>query len=185
QLVAQLGLADEDNLKELSLVGLEVRKKPNLLEQLGPEVLGFIDEENDVISLGHLIEKIGVQELQVRGAVELLRLFTELQQDRPHQLRAREDRVEDERGAALGGKLAEDRPTDRGLAGAHFAGDLNEALALADPEEDVIERFSVLVREEEKAGIRGDVERRLAKAVELVVHPGGRIALLSDIRIDR
>ena len=34
QLLAQLGLAEEDDLQELALVGLQVRQQPYLLQQL-------------------------------------------------------------------------------------------------------------------------------------------------------
>src|SRR5262245_45370506 len=49
ELLAKLGLADEDDLQQLALVGLEVGQEPDLLEQLGLEVLGLIDQENHVV----------------------------------------------------------------------------------------------------------------------------------------
>ncbi len=64
----------------------------------------------------------------------------------------------------------EDRAAHGRLARADLARDLDEALALADAEEHVVERLAVLVREEEETRVRGDVEGRLAESVELVVH---------------
>ena len=78
ELLAQLRLADQDDLEELALIGLEVREQADLLEQLVLEVLGFVDEQDDVVSGGGLVEQVLVQDLEVRGPVELARLETQL-----------------------------------------------------------------------------------------------------------
>ena len=71
ELLAQLRLADQHDLQELALVGLEVGEQAHLLEQLGLQVLRLVDEEHDVVAGLRLLEQEAVQDLEVRGAVEL------------------------------------------------------------------------------------------------------------------
>ena len=47
---AQLGLADQDDLQELALVGLEVRQQAQLLEHLGRELLRLVDDQDVVLA---------------------------------------------------------------------------------------------------------------------------------------
>ncbi len=76
--VAQLGLADQDDLQQLALVGLEVREQPHLLEQLRLEILRLVDQEHDVVAGLGLLEEESVQDVEVRDAVELAGLEAEL-----------------------------------------------------------------------------------------------------------
>ncbi len=89
ELLAQLRLSDENDLEELALIGLEVREQADLLEQLGFEILGLVDEQDDVVAGRRLVEQVLVQDLEVRGPVELARLQTQLGQHHPHHLRRR------------------------------------------------------------------------------------------------
>src|SRR5262249_49567018 len=141
ELVAELGLADEDDLEELPLVGLEVREEADLLEEVELQVLGLVDHQHDVVALGELLQEEAVEHLQVGDAVGLRRLQAELVEDRLEELVAGQDRVQDEGGLHLRPQLLQDGAADGGLPGAHLAGELDEALALADAEEDVVERL--------------------------------------------
>ncbi len=111
-----------------------------------------------------------VEDLEVSRPVELPGLEAQLGQNGPHQLRRRDHRVQDERGLVARPELREDCAADGGLAGPDLSGDLDEALAFPDPEEDVVERLAMFVGEKEEPGVGRDVERRLAEAVEVVVH---------------
>src|SRR5262249_48881404 len=98
-------------------------------------------------------------------------LDAELDQDRPEELRSGHRRVQDEGGPALVAELGQNRPADGRLARADLTGQLDEALALADAEEDVVEGLAVLIREEQEPGVRGDVDGGPAEAVDALV-PG-------------
>ncbi len=176
ELVAQLGLADQDDLEELALVRLEVREQAHLLEEIRLEVLRLVDQEHHVVPGRGLLQEITVQHLDVGGPVDPPRLETELDQDRPHQLRGGHHRVQDQRRVIRRPELRQDRAAHGRLPGADLSRDLDEPLAFADPEEHVVERLAVLVREEEEAGVGGDVEGGLAKPVELVVHRSAALA---------
>jgi hypothetical protein len=54
--------------------------------------------------------------------------------------------------------------TEQGLAGADFAADLDEALALVERQQQGIERLLMVLDEVGKTGIRRDAERQLGQA---------------------
>src|SRR5216117_3204541 len=67
-------------------------------------------------------------------------------------------------------ELLEHRTAQRGLACAHFAGQLDKALALANPVEEMIVSLPVLRAVKQKPWIRRNVERRLCQAVMFEIH---------------
>src|SRR5258706_14066868 len=71
QLVSQLRLAEEDDLQELALVGLEIREQADLLQKLGAQILGLVDEQDDVLAGGELVEEEPVERLQTLHPVVL------------------------------------------------------------------------------------------------------------------
>src|SRR5262249_62013347 len=93
----------------------------------------------------------------------------ELRQDRPEELPPRHGGVQDERGPVGRAELLEDRPADGRLAGADLAGDLDEALALLDAEQDVVERLPVPLGEEEETRVGRAGEWRFLGPLEVVV----------------
>ncbi len=86
ELVAQLGLADERDLQQLALVGLEVRQQPHLLEQLAAQVLRLVDQEHDVVAGLDLLEEEVVQTSR-QATRSSAGLEAELDQDGAHELR--------------------------------------------------------------------------------------------------
>ena len=56
----QLGLAHQDDLEQLLLVGLEVGEEAHLLEDLEGQVLGLVDDEDDVASARDPFQKHAV-----------------------------------------------------------------------------------------------------------------------------
>src|SRR5450432_3642183 len=149
ELVPELRLSDENDLQELALVGLEVREESDLLEELGLEILRLVDEEHDVVVARGLVEEILIQEVLVPGPVELARPQPELDQDRSGELGAGQDRIQDQSGMDGRTELLEHRACHGRLARSDFPRDLDEALALPDAEEDVVERLPMLRAEEQ------------------------------------
>ena len=117
ELLAQLGLADEDDLQKFALVGLQIRKQPHLLEELGVEILRLVDQEDDVVAGPGLLQQKPIENLEVRRLVELLRLEAQLGEDRAHQLGRRDHGIENQGRAVARPQLREDRAADRRLAG--------------------------------------------------------------------
>ena len=73
----------------------------------------------------------------------------------------------------FGPQVLQQLAAEGGLARAHLAGELDEPLALPDPEQQVVVGVAMAVAEEQEAGVRGDVEGQLAEAVEVGVHCPG------------
>ena len=71
QLLAQLRLADEDDLEQLALLGLEVGEQAHLLEQLVAQVLRLVDQEHDVVPGRRFLEQELIERLERRDAVAL------------------------------------------------------------------------------------------------------------------
>src|SRR6266508_5155593 len=117
-----------------------------------------------------------VQRLETGDAVHPARLQAELREHRPQELRARHAGVQDQGGPVSRPELLEDRAADGRLPRADLAGDLDEALALPDAEQDVVEGLAVPLGKEEEPRVGRDVEGRLPESVELVVHPKGKLS---------
>ena len=94
-------------------------------------------------------------------------------EDRAEELVGGERGVEDERGVGVGPELREEVAGERRLAGAHLAGDQDEAAALAPAELEVGEGLGVPVGEVEVLRVGSEVEGLLAEAVPGLVHGRG------------
>ena len=143
QEVAQLGLAHQHDLDELLGVRLQVGDEPDLLEHLRREVLGFVDQQDDVASRRARLQEEaveGVHEALLRGAV---RRDVEVVEDRAQELVRGEGGVEHEGGVGVRAELREEVAGECRLPGSHLPGDEDEPAALAPAELEVGERLRV------------------------------------------
>src|SRR5205085_9706237 len=104
-------------------------------------------------------------------AVQAIDRKTEFDGDRLDQFLRAHDRIEDEGSGIMPVELLEHRAAERRLAGANFPRELHEPFALPDTIKQVIECLAMLDAIKKKARVRRDVERRLAQAIILQVHP--------------
>ena len=172
---AQLGLADEDDLQQLALVGLEVGEQAQLLEHVGREHLRLVDDEDVVLADGVGLEQEVVERVDVgldrrRLAVGGGDRHVELVADRLQQLDHGELRIEDVGDVAALRDLLEEAAADGRLAGADLAREQHEAAAAADAVEQVRQRLAVALAHVEVARIRRERERLLLQAEEPHVH---------------
>ena len=166
QHLAQLGLADEDDLQELLARGLEVRQQADLLQHLAAEVLRLVDHQH-----GAAPARVRVQQVAVEGVDQRLEAggargidHVQLVADRGQQLDGREGGIEHHGHVDRRRELLEQRAAERGLAGSHLARELHEAAAaLAQPPQQVGQRLAVAVGEVEIARVRRDRERLLGE----------------------
>ena len=63
QQLAQLGLADQDDLQQLLRFGFEVGQQAHLLEHFGREVLRFVDHQHDALAFGMRLEQVVAQQV--------------------------------------------------------------------------------------------------------------------------
>ena len=68
--VAQLGLADEDELQKLVLVRVHVGEHPQFFERLEGQVLRFVYDQDDVAALGIFGQEEILKELEQPDIVE-------------------------------------------------------------------------------------------------------------------
>src|SRR5690606_4860652 len=174
QEIAQLRLADQDDLQQLLRRRLEVRQEAYLLEQLGTERLRLVDDQHDAAALGVRLQEVAVQrgdQLSRRG---FLRIWdAQLLADVLEKIPRRELRIEDQRDLGLLGKLLEEAADQRRLARADLAGELDEAAAFGDAVDQMSERVGMPAAQVEVPRIRRDRERFLVEPEEFRVHVVG------------
>jgi hypothetical protein len=174
ELGLELRLAHQDDLQELLGGRLQVGDEAQVLQDLGAQVLGLVDEEN------HRPAALGLGQQEVVQRLELLQPGQALH--RQVQLRAHEghDLVEAERGVVEeddldAGVQVVHQPTEqRRLPRAHLAHQDDEALALQDAVQQRGVRLLVDPVAVEEARVGRGVEGLLAEAEVGRVHGGRR-----------
>ena len=169
----ELRLAGQNDLYQFVTLCLKVRDQAHLLENVGGQVLGLIDDKDDCSSGFMLLKQKVVERVQVSEAVSLLRIHAELAADVGQELFTRTTGVEDQ-GAAIffRVKLGKERPKHGRLAGAHFAGHGNEAGMAVDTVQKVCKGFAMVLAQINELRIGGDRERFFAETEKFTVHQG-------------
>ena len=177
--LAQLRLADEDDLQQFLGIGLEVGEQAYLLQHFGREVLRLIDHQHDAASSAVRAQQVVVEDVDevLATADRLVRhadadLLAQCQQE----LGRSHARVEHQRDLGILGGLREQGADDGGLARAHLAGQLHEAAGFLDAVQQMSQGFGVALAQIEIARIRGDREGLFVEAEEGQIHGGGSIA---------
>ena len=67
--LTQLGLADQHDLQQFAPVRLQVGEEPDLFEQLRFEVLGLVDEQDDIVAPLGLLEQEPVERFEAGSPV--------------------------------------------------------------------------------------------------------------------
>ena len=140
----------------------------------GREVLRLVDQQHDVAAGGAGLEEEAVQRVDQALLASRPRGFTCRSSRIGAQELGRGERgVEHDRGVGVGAELREEVARERRLAGAHLAGDEDEAAALAPAELEVGEGLRVPLGQVQVLRVRREVEGLLAEAVPGLVH--GRV----------
>ena len=172
KMFAEFGLAHEDDLEELAIVGFQVGQEADLLEQFVGHVLGFIDNEDGIFFLVDQAEEELVEKCGGFEAVEIEAFYAEAKfhGDGFDEAVAIEHGVENEGGFPIWAELFEHGAADGSFAGADLAGELDEPLPFANAVEEMVIGFAVLWAEEKKARVWRDIERRFVQAIVLQIH---------------
>ena len=110
----------------------------------------------------------------------ILRDDAEAEEHLAKQLFHRQERVEDERGECRLIELFEQRPAQRGFAGADVAGQDDEAFFTADRLPDLLEREVVRFAAIQEPRIGRQAERGLNESVIVLVHAACRASQAED-----
>ena len=168
--VAELGLAHENDLQQLSVVGFEIGKKADLLEQFISQILRFVDDQDCVLAALDLLQKEMVDDGESVEAIQSINGQAILESDGFDQLFGTHDRVQNERGGILAFKRFEHGAAKGGFAGPHFAGQLDEAFSFANAVKQVIQRLAMFGAIKQEPRIWCNVKRRFGQAVVFQVH---------------
>ena len=139
------------------------------------EVLRLVDDQHHAAAAGVRVEQLPPDQVHQRlGAVApgLRHVDVQLLADGEQELGGRDARVEDQRDVGVARQLLEQAADDRGLAGAHLAGQLDEAARLVDAVQQVRERLRMPLAEVQVAGVGGDRERLFLESEKARVHAG-------------
>src|SRR5208283_5774741 len=162
---------------KLLLVGFQVRKQPDLFQDLEGQVLRLVDDEDNVASPLDPLQQ-GTVDLrhQIMGA-RSDRGFAQFGQNGAKHLALGDVRVENERGIVVGGiELVEETPAERSLAAAHLPDEQDEAFLLLHAIFEVLQGLLMRRAQIEKLRVRSDIERHLRETVESLIHDTGRIS---------
>ena len=159
QQLAQLRLADQDDLQQLLRLGLEIGEQAHLFQHFGAEVLRLIDDQHHAAPGG-----VGAQQVVVQQVDELLGVLlgavrhadAELLADGLQEIQRREPRIDDQGDFRVLGRTRQQRADRGGLAGADLAGQLDEAAGFIDAVDQVRQRVGVVAAQVQVARVRRD-----------------------------
>jgi len=164
ELVVEFGLAGEEDLKERVAEGLEIEKETELLERLCGEALRLVDDENGSKAGAIAFEKPIVEGEELLAFGGGVAGDGEIVEDEVEQIVGVQACVEDEGGGHfLCVQPVEEAAQDHGFAGAHFAGQQEEALAGLNAGRKFVEGRLGMLGDKQETRIGVDLERVFAK----------------------
>jgi hypothetical protein len=170
ELVTQLGLAHEEDLDELPPRRLEIREHPHFLEHGGGQVLGLVDDDDDVSPGRCLLQEVVVQRVDHLDPPHARTGQLEVPEHELQELHEAHGRVEDEDGSDIRPESTEE-VTDQGrLPGADLSEDQDESLALLYAVDRGGQGLFVRLAHEQVARVWREGKRALTQSIELRVH---------------
>ena len=170
QAVPELGLAHQQDLEQLVGRRLEVREESDLLERLGRQVLGLVDDQHGVEPGPASLDQEGVQRDQALSVARAGPRGAEVLQGILEEIVERKRRVEDEGGGRVAIEPPEQRVDERGLAAADLARQDEKPLLFLDPIDELGEGLAVARGQDEEARVRRHAERLFLEPVKREVH---------------
>jgi len=153
----------------------EIREQTHLLEDIGRQILCFIDDQDDAATVA-----VGAQQVVIQQVDQFFdaaaRAFREadpqLFADREEKFCRCDARIQYQRDVGLLGDLTEEAADDGRLARADLTRELYEAARFLDAINEVGQRLRVLFTQEQITRVRRDGEGLLVEPEEVRVHRG-------------
>ncbi len=177
QQLSQLRLAHQNNLKQFAGGGFHIGEQPQLLQHIGAQVLGFVHEQDHALALGFFLQEKGIEAIDEGFYRFCVRGDAEFVVDGFEQLKGVELGVEDVGRCGILVQAFQEHATKGRLAGTHFAGDLNESLAIAHGIVQVGQHLFMNPGQVKVLRVGYQFERSLLKAKKTIVH--GRMPIIS------
>ena len=151
QAVAQFRLAEQDDLQQLAVVGLDVGEQADLFEQFLGQILRLVNDEHGFPALPGLFQQ-KFADGRDASSRSRPRFAGRIPLRWPSSIHPRSHRVQNDRGGKMAVELLQHGSAQRRLARAHLAGELDEALALADAVQQVVVCLPVMPVVKENEG---------------------------------
>ena len=149
----------------------KIRQQADFLKRRNRHALRFLDEHDDLFALGMALEQMRVYQLHQFEVAGIARRFeVQLECHRMDDLFGRNARIGNVDGFDVGRQARLQHVAQHGFAAADLAGNLDDALALADRVDQRFEYGAAIAAAEKELGVRGDAERRLGESEVAVIH---------------
>ena len=143
-----------------------------MLQLVVGQILRLVDDQHRVAARRGLFDEKPVQHRARLQHAESRRCEAKFDGDGLHQQVRVRRRIEDERAGPGITERFEHRPADCRFARANLAGQLHEALPLANAVEQMVEGLAMFRAEKKKPRIGRHLERRFLQAVIFQIHAG-------------
>src|ERR1039457_2555186 len=171
ELLVEFWLAEQDHLREFSFFRFEIGQQAQSFQRLQRHRLRFVQADYHALPVMREFEQREVQRLVQAVLIEIgIHLDMQLVAQRQQQRARFQVGIRNIGGDATVGQGGEEFSAQQRLACAHFAGDLDETLAVGHGHQQCIQPFLAAGAGEEKAGVRRDAEGRLAQAEIIEVY---------------
>ena len=154
----------EDDLEQFHGGGLQIPQQPHFLEHVPGQVLGLVHDQDRVAPFLLALKQEALDRLDQLDLGPLCPLDVELLAGRLKELLGRQGAMDDHGRIHPVAEFLQRRAAEHALAGADFAGDQGEALALLDRIDQAGQRLAVLRARIIKARIRRGAERETSSA---------------------
>jgi hypothetical protein len=169
--LAELGLAEQEDLQERMAAKLEVRQHPQFFERRDGKILPLVDDQKSAAARARLFAQILLHRPQQFGLAFAFPFDAELFGDQAEQVVALNLRRHQlDRGQPIGVDRVHQMADERRLARAHVAGDDDEAFTLREAITQIGHRLAVRAAFEIEMRVGRQLERPAGETIELIVH---------------
>ena len=163
-------LAGQHDGHDAAVLRVDARQQAQFLERGRVQVLGLVDDDDDVPPREVLLEEEGPELVEQLDLLRAVVGEAEFREQRLQQLDVAQRRVDQSRRDVLRAQGAERRVEHGRLAGADLTGDHDETVVIQQREAHVRCGARVLPRQEQEFRVRRQVERATVQLEEVVVH---------------
>ncbi len=170
QRLAEAGLADQQDLHQLRLLGFEIREHPHFLERAPGEILRLVDDHHDAPAERVLIDQHPRQLAHHRRLGRRDLVDPEVDQQRLDELGRFEQRVDQARDEGAPVEAGDQRLEQRRLAASDLAGEDDEAGPRLEAEAQMVQRVAMIRTQVQVVEVRRQRERAFPQPIKAFVH---------------
>ena len=171
EIVVELRLTEKDDLQQLVAIGLQVAEQADLFQGGDGHALGFLDEDHHLAIIGVLLEQAFLQRVHDMQAVGVcIQAQFHLHGDGVQGVLRRQTGIGQVDDVHLVSQALFQHAAEHGLAAAHLAHHLDDALAAGDGVHQGLQNLAPGTARIEQLGVRRYPERRAPESEVFVIH---------------